>query len=99
MKNLLLIIAVVFGISFANAGNGNGGNEKKAAILHVMNNKMITIGLPAVEAHLRNHAGDEMMVLFEGVWYTETEFQEMLDGGLGDNDNGNGNGNASRDDD
>lgn len=102
MKNLLfaVIMTITSVVAYAGGnGNGNGnGTAKKATILHVHNQKTLTIGVRAVRAHLENHAGDEMMILFEGTWYTETEFNALLDAGLGDN-NGNGDGNASRDDD
>lgn len=69
MKKVVLMLAAVTAISLSvNAGDG------KVHIMH--NGHMIEVSQSALQAHL-NH-GDELMVLYQGNWITQSQYNAII---------------------
>lgn len=71
MKKLLFVLAISLVAISAQAK----GKAEKAKVLH--NGHVIEISVNALNAHLEH--GDETMVLYEGVWMTESDYQLVLE--------------------
>ena len=65
MKKLLIIAALM--ICFT----GVYAKSEKVKIMH--HGKILNISINALQAHL-NHPGDEIMILFQGEWVTESQY-------------------------
>lgn len=71
MKKLLFVLAISLVAIAAQAK----GKAEKAKVLH--NGHVIEVSVNALQAHLEH--GDETMVLYEGVWMTESDYQSALE--------------------
>mgnify|MGYP000386228532 CR=1 FL=1 len=73
-KNLLKAAALTAVTLSVIAAKGNEDVGEKVKVLH--KGRVISVSVNALDAHLGH--GDELLLLFEGDWITESEYEAII---------------------